>query len=77
MIELETDGISLVYGNKESNKRRNIRIDKISGTVKIADFNMSTGKLVKEIRCNVYDLDSSKNINKYAEKIAENIIDSL
>ena len=76
MIELKTDGISLVYEDTELKLQRNLRIDKVSGEIRIMEYDLTTGELVKKIGCNVFQLDSFENIDKYAYKIAEELLDN-
>jgi len=74
MIELKTDGISLVYEDNELKLQRNLRIDKLSGQIRIMEYDMNTGELVNKISCNVFQLDSFENIDKYAHKLTEEIL---
>ena len=75
MITLKTDGISLVYENTDLKLQRNIRIDKVSGEVRIMEYDTVTGKLNKKISCDVFDLDSFQNIDEYARQAAKELID--
>ena len=74
MIELKTDGISLVYENTELKLQRNLRIDKISGEIRIMEYDLNSGELINKISCNIFQLDSFDNVDKYAHKIAEEIL---
>lgn len=76
MIKLKTDGISLVFEDDELKLQRNLRIDKVSGEIRIMEYDTTTGDLVQKISCGVFQLESIENVDKYAKQIAEIIIES-
>lgn len=75
MINLKTDGISLVYEDTDLKLQRNLRIDKVSGEIRIMDYDTTTGDLVKKISCGVFQLESAENVDKYAHMIVEELLE--
>ena len=69
MIKLTNDIITLAFENDNTNRRRIITIDKLTGDVKIVE--LVDDETVEEIRCDVFDLMSIKDMDKYNKTAAE------
>lgn len=64
-MKLVSDGIVLVYEEDKLKMKRNFSMDKYSGEVRIVDTDLTNDQVVDTIRCNVFDLISCHEIEKY------------